>query len=67
MTLAEYPINAAQLARKHRVNGRSLRAQMRAHPELTPGHGPGEHYAIDRETERAIMSHPAIRNLPRSR
>jgi hypothetical protein len=65
-SLTEYPINGAQLARKHHVNQRSLRAQMRAHPELTPDHVPGEHYVIDRDTEREIMSHPAIRGLPRS-
>jgi hypothetical protein len=44
MDLAEYPINAAPLARKHRVNERSLRSQLRAHPELTPGHVANEHY-----------------------
>lgn len=66
MDLDEYPINAAQLARRHRVNERSLRAQMRKHPELTPGHVSGDNYVIDRETERTIMSHAAIRDLPRS-
>jgi hypothetical protein len=63
--LAEYPINGAQLARKHGVNERLLRAQVRTHPQLTPGHVRGQHYVIDRDTERAIMSHAAIRNLPR--
>lgn len=59
-----YPITGEALAKKHRKHPRSLRAKLRAYPELVPGHRKGEHYAIDRDDERRIMAHPEIRGLP---
>jgi hypothetical protein len=60
-----YPINAAELARRHRINQRSLRSKLRAYPELVPGHRKNDRYEIDVESEKAILSHPAISRLPR--
>ena len=58
-----YSINAAELARRLKVNGKHLRDVLRAHPELVPGHLPNEHYRIDRQTEQRIRQHPEVRVL----
>jgi hypothetical protein len=63
----EEPITAAELARRMGVNGKRLRAVLRANRELTPGHALNEHYRIDRETEAAIRAHPDVQALPHLR
>ena len=56
-------MNAEELAAKHHVSGRALRAMLRAHLELTPGHNPHEHYEIDAATEARIVAHPEFAKL----
>ena len=59
----DYPITAAELARRLKVNGKRLRDVLRAHPELVAGHRPNEHYRIDRDAEQTIRQRPEIRVL----
>ncbi len=58
--------NAEQLARVLRVNGRSLRAILRA-SKLVPGHEEpdGSHYRIVREVAEQIARDPHVLALPR--
>jgi hypothetical protein len=56
-------MNAEELAKKHRVNGRALRAMLRADQDLTPGHNRHEHYEIDAATEARIVGHPEFAKL----
>jgi hypothetical protein len=60
----EYPLTAAELARRLKVDGKQLRHAIREH-DLVPGHDKGAHYAIDREPERRIAAHPAVAALRR--
>jgi hypothetical protein len=60
---AAYPITAAELARILRIDGKQLRDVLRAHPELVPGHAWGEHYRIDRQTQRGIERQPEVQAL----
>jgi hypothetical protein len=50
----DYPIIAAELARRLKVNRKRLRDVLRAHPELVPEHLPNEHYRIDWRTRNVI-------------
>jgi hypothetical protein len=55
----DYPMrSAAEMARKHRCHGLSLRNLLRANPDLVPGHAPNERYVIDQEIEARIIGHP---------
>lgn len=60
----DYPLTAAELARRLRVDGKQLRHAIRRH-DLVPGHEKATHYTIDRELERAISTHPAVVALRR--
>ena len=51
-----YPINAEELARKLRVNAKSLRALIRLH-DLVPGHVKHKEYRIYQEAETAVGRH----------
>jgi hypothetical protein len=59
-----YPINATELARKLRVNAKSLRALLRLH-KLVPGQLGDKEYRISQAVETAIWRHPDVQTLPR--
>ena len=59
-----YPINATELARKLRVNAKSLRALLRLH-DLVPGQMGDREYRITQAIETAIWRHPAVQTLRR--
>jgi hypothetical protein len=59
-----YPINAAELAGKLRVNAKSLRALLRLH-NLVPGHRKHKEYRISRAAEIAIWHHADVQALAR--
>ena len=59
-----YPINATELARKLRVNAKSLRAVLRLH-NLVPGQVGDKEYRITQTVETAIWRHPDVQTLPR--
>jgi hypothetical protein len=60
----QYPINATELARKLRVNGKSLRELLRLH-NLVPGQAGDKEYRITQAAETAIWRHPDVQTLPR--
>jgi DNA-binding transcriptional MerR regulator len=60
-----YPINAEELARKLRVNAKSLRALIRLH-DLVPGHVEHKEYRIYQEAETGIWRHLDVHGLPRN-
>ena len=63
---SDYPINAAELARRIHVDGKQLNNVLRAYPaELAPGHDRGTHYRIDRAMAEQITQHPEVRVLVR--
>jgi len=57
------PMCAEDMARKHGLDGLSLRNMLRDHPKLTPGHQHGDDYEITPEIERAIMAHPDFQGV----
>jgi hypothetical protein len=57
------PMTGEDMARKHGLDGLSLRDMLRDHPELTPGHRYREDYEITPEIEAAIMAHPAFQGV----
>jgi hypothetical protein len=59
-----YPINAEELARRLRVNAKSLRVLLRKR-DLVPGHVKHTEYRIYRDAERAIWRHPDVQGLLR--
>ncbi len=59
-----YPINATELARKLRVNAKSLRTVLRLH-NLVPGQVGDKEYRITQAVETAIWRHPDVQTLPR--
>ncbi|MGA8365102.1 MAG: hypothetical protein WB709_11360 [Solirubrobacteraceae bacterium] len=62
--LAVEPVMSAEdMARKHDLDGLSLRNMLREHPDLTPGHRHGEEYEITPEIERAVSAHPAFQSV----
>jgi len=62
--VTQYPINAEELARKLRVNPKSLRALIRLH-NLAPGHVKHREYRIDQNAESAIWRDLNVQRLPR--
>jgi hypothetical protein len=60
-----YPINAEELARKLRVNTKSLQALLRMR-HLVTGHVKDTPYRISQTNETAIWRHPDVQRLPRS-
>lgn len=60
-----YPVNGEEFAAKHHRDGRELRAMLRRHPDLVPGHLKHERYRIGREAESLITTHPEFKALPR--
>jgi hypothetical protein len=61
-----YPMNGAEMARKHARDGLSLRNLLRAHPELVPGHVYKALYRIYEDDEKRIMSHSGFAGVRRS-
>jgi len=59
----EPTITAEDMARKHGLDGLSLRDLLRANPSLTPGHRDNDDYQITPAIERAIMAHPAFQGV----
>ena len=64
VTFMSEVINAEELARKYGRDDRQLRAMLRAHPDLTPGHQHGQRYQIDTDAEARIVNHPKFRRSP---
>jgi hypothetical protein len=60
----QYPINAAELARKLRVNAKSVRALLRLH-DLVPGHVKHKEYRISQNAESAVWRDLNVQRLPR--
>jgi hypothetical protein len=56
----EYPLTAAEFARKHGLNEFRVRQIIRRR-DLMPIHGYRQHYRIYADDERDLLGHPEIR------
>lgn len=62
-----YPMNGAEMARKHARDGRSFRAFLRKRKDqLVLDHVPHEHYRIYEDDEKRILSHRNFAAVRRS-
>jgi DNA-binding transcriptional MerR regulator len=59
-----YPVNGAELAKRLRVNAKSLRSLIRLH-NLVPGHLKHKEYRIFQDAETVIWHHVDVQALSR--